>query len=186
MALAVDHPHAAQAVTHRDTQELGELLARLVAPQAVQVELPLDRPHAAPQLAHHLRPDPVAAPRQRVVGLQQRLDIELVGDCLAQHRGLVAFTLARQRLDPWSRQRHRRHTAQRHDRPNGVLEQVALAQFACSVGTCFSLAPRRLGSGLRQRLLQCGQVVQAAHAARRRHSRPRSANEIAWSPPTTR
>ena len=32
MALAVNHPHAAQPVANRCTQEFGKLLARLVAP----------------------------------------------------------------------------------------------------------------------------------------------------------
>ena len=86
---------------------------------AVQIELRLDGPDAAAQLAHHLRPDAAAAKRQRLVGVEQRFDVELVGDRFGQHRGFVTLALARHRVQAaaaaWPAQL--RHRAQRHHRP---------------------------------------------------------------------
>ena len=49
-ALAMDHAHAARAARAGVEQEIGERVARFVAGHAVQVELALQRPVAAPQL----------------------------------------------------------------------------------------------------------------------------------------
>ena len=53
----MDDAHAAQAVRHGLSHKIAQLLARLVAPQAVQVDLRLDGPAAAAQLAQHVGPD---------------------------------------------------------------------------------------------------------------------------------
>src|SRR5438034_1199163 len=60
VALAVDHTNAAQAVPIGVAQECAEPLACLVAAQTVQVELTLDRPDAATQLANDFGPDAAA------------------------------------------------------------------------------------------------------------------------------
>src|SRR5581483_4589490 len=53
-ALAVHDPHAAITALARLVQEVGEHVARFVGGVAVQVELRLQRPMPAPQLAEHV------------------------------------------------------------------------------------------------------------------------------------
>ena len=67
----MDHAYAAATAAPGLAQELAKGFTRFVAPQAVQIELGLDRPDAAAQLAHHLGPDAAAPERQRVVGFEQ-------------------------------------------------------------------------------------------------------------------
>ena len=50
----MNHAHAAQAATACIEQEVGEGVARLVAGQAVQIELSLHRPMTAPQADEHV------------------------------------------------------------------------------------------------------------------------------------
>ena len=124
----MDDAHAAQAGARRVAQEVGDALARLVAAQAVQVDLVLQHPDAAAQLADDVEADAAAAKRERVVGLEQRLDVERVGDRLGQRRGLVALRAgAASAGGRAARQRRRRALAQRHDRADGAREQLLLA-----------------------------------------------------------
>ena len=71
VAHAMDDAHAALSVAGGVAQEGGDPLARLVAPQAVQVELALQRPDAAQELAVDFGSDVAPAERQHVVGLEQ-------------------------------------------------------------------------------------------------------------------
>src|ERR1019366_2153029 len=80
VALAVDDANAAQAGAHGVAKKGAEALTRLVAAQAVQVELGLQHPDAAAELAYDVDADAAAAKRERVVGVEQRLGIEFVGD----------------------------------------------------------------------------------------------------------
>jgi hypothetical protein len=66
----------------------------------VQIDLVLQRPDAAPELADDVEADAAAAKRECIVGLEQRLDVERVGDRLGQRRRFVALALARDRERP--------------------------------------------------------------------------------------
>ena len=167
----MDHAHAALPIAHRFAYELGQALARGVSAQAVQVELGLDRPHAAPKLAHHFGPDAAAAERQGVVCVQQRFHIELVRQRLHQHRGFVELTLARHGCRSHAWQRGRSRLAQWLNAADGGGEQLALMLLAHSA---LAFARGLLGGlvdgdtlGLQQGCLQRCQLVQAAgfHAA---------------------
>ena len=61
----MDHAHAALAALQGLAHEGGERVARLVAAQAVQVDLRLDGPLAAAQPRHHVGGQAWAAKAQR-------------------------------------------------------------------------------------------------------------------------
>ena len=60
----------------------------------MQVDLVLEHPDAAAKLANDVDADAAAAKRERVVGLEQRFDIECIGNRFGQRRRLVALPLA--------------------------------------------------------------------------------------------
>ena len=131
VALAVDHAHAAHAAPYRAAQELGQRLARLFAAQAVQVELVLRHPFAAPQLLDHVHADTGAAEGEALIGVQQALDVEFVGQRGRQRFLVVAQCLHRQRrglarggLDPVA-------VAQRADLTHRTAEHVRF--LACAL-----------------------------------------------------
>ena len=64
---------------------------------------------------------------ERVVGLEQRFDVERIGDRFGERRRLVALALARERRRPRPRQCRRRALLQRHDGADGGREQALLA-----------------------------------------------------------
>ena len=66
------HAHAAQADLDGLADEGGQRFARIVGAQAVQVQLALDAPLAAAQLARDVGADAGAAKAQLIVGFQQR------------------------------------------------------------------------------------------------------------------
>jgi hypothetical protein len=126
-------------------------------------------------------------PRRRndegVVGVEQRLGVELVGDRFAQHRGVVALALARMcmGLRPVDGGAH--PMAQRHHGTHRVREELALALLARGRLARLGLAPGGVGCGVAHRLRERGQLLQAAqpplHSSparrrrRRRTDRPR-------------
>ena len=63
----------------------------------MQVDLVLDHPFAAAQLAQHVGTDAGPAKRQLVVGVQQRVDLEFVRDRCDQHQLVVLAPLVRDR-----------------------------------------------------------------------------------------
>ena len=182
----MDDADAAQAGARRVANEVGDALARGVAAQAVQVDLVLQHPDAAAELANDVDADAAAAKRERVVGLEQRLDVERIGDGFGQRRRLVALALACERRRTRPRQCWRRAFLQRHDGTDGGCEQALLAPFGDGAlpldgGQRLGLAPL-----LEQRGANLGQIGEAVALDRRTHSRPRSANDTACPWPTTR
>ena len=167
-ALAVDDAHAAQAVALGVAQERVEALARLVAPQAVQVDLGLHHPDAAAELAHDVDADAAAAVGERVVGVEQRLGVELVGDRFDQRGRLVALALARDRRRARPGQRRRaRPCARRSTAPTLIANRSRSRRSAASIASAARRArPRR-------------RVAAACIAARMRGS---SASELARWP----
>ena len=91
------HTYAAYALFVGLADEAAEGIARLVAAQAVQVQLALDGPLALAQALQHVDADAGAAVAQGVVGLQQATGVEAVADGFHQHRLFVALQLDRQR-----------------------------------------------------------------------------------------
>ena len=94
----MDDAHAAQAGAVRQADEFAQRLARVVAAQAVQVELALDAPVPAAQLACHVYADTGAAKTELVVHVQQGAHVELVAHGLAQHVLFVLHALKRLRV----------------------------------------------------------------------------------------
>jgi hypothetical protein len=127
MALAVHHPHAAPALGERLPDETGQRFARFIAAQSVQVDLALDRPRAAPQLVQHVGPDVGPPKAQAVVGQQQGLDVNLVGQRFAQRRRFIQRALAgfRSRAQLAGRGAER-HLERRH-RPHRMRKGMPLA-----------------------------------------------------------
>ncbi|MNT77138.1 hypothetical protein D3C72_2162190 [compost metagenome] len=97
-ALAVYNAHAAQALAVRQADEVAQRLARLVGPQAVQVNLALDAPMPCTQLVHHVAANAFAAKAQLFVGIEQRAGIEFVAHGLDQHTLLIRPVLQWQGL----------------------------------------------------------------------------------------
>src|SRR5262245_58649048 len=100
MALTVHDAHAALATAVCLAHEGHERLARGLAGEAVQVDLALQRPLAAPQPRRHVGPDTGPPIAQAIVGEQQRLDVDLIGERLAHRRAFVALALYRVRRWP--------------------------------------------------------------------------------------
>ena len=182
----MDDADAAQAGARRVANEVGDALARGVAAQAVQVDLVLEHPDAAAKLSNDVDADAAAAKRERVVGLEQRFDVERIGDRFGQRRRLVALALARERRRPRPRQCRRRALLQRHDGTDGGREQALLAPL----GDDALALDGRERLGLTPLLEQGGanlrQIGEVAALDRRAHSKPRSANDTACPWPTTR
>jgi hypothetical protein len=88
-AFAVHHAHAAPAVLVRLSDEIGQGLPGVFAPKAMQVELALQSPAAASELAHDIGPEPGAPKAQGLVGFEQGFDVELIRQGLAHHRLFV-------------------------------------------------------------------------------------------------
>ena len=124
-SLAVHHAHTAQALLVDLADELAELLARLVNAQAVQIDLRLDGPLAAAQLARDVGAHPGPAIAQVLVGVEQGARVEFVAQGFLQGGLLVALALDRQGLGfgrlerrlGWGSQRL--HRASRAGAPRG-------------------------------------------------------------------
>ncbi len=188
----------------RFAQEGGQALARLLAREPVQIELALDRPLAAPQPHRHVGTDAGAAKAQTIVGEQQRLDVDLIGQRLAHRLALVAFALVRMRFRPRARHLGAPVVAQALHGAHGFGEHIA----------CLLLAQRLLRALRRQRglglllalhpLAQRLQLLEPTHfhrapvalrallerappeRPRAAHNNPRSANDTTSPRPTTR
>jgi hypothetical protein len=168
-------------------RKAADLLARFVAPQAVQVDLGADGPLAAAQPGDHVGGDAGAAVAQAVVGEQQRLHIHLVGQRLGQRRALVGLALARlgrrQRAPGVGAAMLGQRVHRAHGQGEGLLLRshgLGPARASASVaGARLGLAPRLAGALLERR----AQRLEALE--RRLHSRPRSAKETVWPRPTT-
>ena len=122
--------NAAQSGARGFAQEGAETLARLVAAQAVQVELGLQHPDAAAQLPDHVDADAAPPKRQGVVGVEQGLGVELVGDRFQQHRRFVALALFGFGLRARPLGRGGRGLAQGHDVADAAREERSFARFA--------------------------------------------------------
>jgi hypothetical protein len=177
----VHDAHAAHARAVRQPDELAQRLAGFVRAQAVQVQLALNAPVAATQLAGHVETDAGAAKAQLIVHVQQGADIELVAHGFAQHVLFVQHHLQRQRgcrlqkADFVAR-------AQRRDLADAERKQIAF-----TLARCTRLGLREgQGFGLFAHLLEmagdAGQILQRAVCVA--HSRPSSAMEQAAPGPT--
>ena len=72
------HTHAAYALFVRFADKAAQRVTRLVAAQAVQVNLALDAPFALAQLLRYVQAHAGAAKAQVVVGVEQGGDVHLV------------------------------------------------------------------------------------------------------------
>ena len=134
------HPHAAHPPAVAVADEGGQRLARIVAAQAVQVDLALDAPVAPAQLPRHVQAHARAAVAQGVVHVQQGRGVELVGQGLLQHALLVQLLLHGHRRRQLARVFHPAMPGQRLHRAGGALEQVALGvQPARQLAPCGGL-----------------------------------------------
>ncbi|MDT4869849.1 hypothetical protein FQZ97_1048980 [compost metagenome] len=155
--------------------EAAKGFAGFVGAQAVQVDLALDAPAALAKLAHHVRPEARAAEAQHLVGVQQGLDVELVGQRLSHHRGLVKLALHGQRLHRHRAPLDAAGVGDGLNRTHGAGEQAVLA-FAPQPGLARGFAlngfgRRTLCHGAFERL-QIGQRVDFHGAIVTERSRP--------------
>ncbi|MPN24778.1 hypothetical protein SDC9_172180 [bioreactor metagenome] len=174
--------HAAHARAVRQPDELAQRLAGFVRAQAVQVQLALNAPVAATQLARHVQTDAGAAKAQLIVHVQQGADIELVAHGFAQHILFVQHHLQRQRRGRRLQKADFVARAQRRDLADAERKQIAFTLARC---TRFGLREGQ-GFGLFAQLLEmagdAGQILQRAVCVA--HSRPSSAMEQAAPSPT--
>jgi hypothetical protein len=147
----------------------------------MQVDLALDAPVAAAQLAGHVDAHAGTAEAQRFVDLQQRGRVEFVADGFMQHAPVVQPALRGHRGDRFRRMVHAAVPGQRLHLAGGALEQVligigALLRFGAARGL---LARDALALG---ELLADGlQVLQRLGL----HSKPFSAMDSACPGATT-
>ena len=169
------HAHAAHAGALRVADELTKRLARFLGAQAVQVDLPLHRPMAAPQLRQYIGADAGAAKAQVFIHLQQRAGVEFVRDGFAQHGLLVALALQRLRRHRGRRVHRPPMRAQRLCGADGARKQVLLGARLLLGGRAHCGFLGGAGLGLSQLLLQRLQVLQRFDL----HTNPFSAIESA-------
>lgn len=133
--LAVNHAQTAQPALHRFADELGQRLARFLAAHAVQIELRLYDPRAAPELPDNFLADARAVVGQRFVDVEQTFGIVFVGERFLQDGFLVAAAL----------QRHGRRHA-RDGRAGRRPERLDFADRAAElvgIGDGFAFGARR-------------------------------------------
>ena len=155
------HPHAADALFVRLADKRAQGFTGLVGAQAVQVDLALDAPVAPAQLARHLHPDAGAAKAQGVVGVQQRADVEIVADRVAQHLCFVALVLHGHRGRWGGCEVHHGLAAQRAGGAYGLGEEVLFSQPPLLRSRTGSSFCRTAGLLLGQRGLHLPEVGQA-------------------------
>ena len=137
---------------------------------AVQVQMVLDRPFAAPQPAQHVRTDSAAAIRQRLVGVEQTFDVDLVRQRFAQRRLIVALALACPRCDRCWRVQAPVRRRQRCDAVQRRPEFAGAAGCGQVSGALASLAILRRALRRHEALAQRRQLLDVVRPARHRNS----------------
>lgn len=164
-SLAVNDANATHAALDRIAQELGQRFARFLAPHAMQVELPLDHPVAASQLAQGICTDADAGVAEFLIGVEQGIDVELVGQGFFECRLLVRHALMRNRQGTRQGRNCFAGRRQWRDLADAAAEQIGIAPaflFAAQAFSLRSLARFFLRLDFRPNFLESGEVLDGA------------------------
>ena len=169
------HTHAAQPCAVREANELPQRLACFVRAQAVQVQVALNAPVPAAQLACHVQANAGAAKAHLVIHVQQGADVKLIAHGFQQHALFIQLQLQGAGCGRLGLKLHTLLGGERCDRADIVRKQMAFplgGGFGLLAGLFCGFAALALGLEL---LGDATQGMQALMAKRLAHSNPSSA-----------